>query len=141
MISNMFSYIFNIQKIGKIFYNNICHVHVDDNAVLLKCIWSEKFGFHIFEVCHLNNHSPRNEINVVCTFRCTPAYVISHSNRQQKCLQKRISHGRRWELIIRRLCTRLTWNFQWMLPLCLFIQTRKLTKNFSLHIDTLSFTK
>ena len=117
------------------------------------------------EVCHLNNHSPKNEIKVVGTFRdievqscpfgvltlqnnermgsniwcrwrmqmqlimksivlmhsCTPAYVITHSNRAFKFLQKRISHGKLWELIFRRLCTRFTWNFQWMLPLCLLV--------------------
>ena len=35
----------------------------------LKCLWSEKFGFHIFKqnwTCRLINHYPKNEINEAC---------------------------------------------------------------------------
>ena len=39
----------------------------------LKCLYEVKNSDFIFlnkiEACHVNNHSPRNEINVICTFR------------------------------------------------------------------------
>ena len=47
--------------------------HHLDSQVTLKCLYEAKNSDFIFlnkiEVCHLNNHTPKNEINVVGTFR------------------------------------------------------------------------
>ena len=46
---------------------------------------------------------------------------ITHKKRlkHEGIAEYLVSLAKIWELIVWRLCTRLTWNCQWMLPLCL----------------------